>query len=150
MGGRLGSRFEEADDSTGLLLWQVTNRWQAAQRAALKPHGLTHVQFVLLASLAWLSGDEPVSQRALADHAATDAMMTSQVVRVLESCGWVTRERHPEDRRAFSLRVTDAGAALARSANSSVEQCDAEFFAALGNRSATFRGSLRRLRDARR
>ena len=48
--------FASADDSTGLLLWQVTNRWQAAQRAALKPHGLTHVQFVLLASLTWLAG----------------------------------------------------------------------------------------------
>ncbi len=46
----LRTRFASADQSPGLLLWQVTNRWQAAQRAALAPLGLTHVQFVLLAS----------------------------------------------------------------------------------------------------
>lgn len=77
MSRRLASEFGSADDSVGLLLWQVTNRWQAAQRAALKPFGLTHVQFVLLASLVWLTGDEPVTQRDLAAHAATDPMMTS-------------------------------------------------------------------------
>lgn len=148
---RLGSRHH-ADESAGLLLWQVTNRWQAAQRAVLKPFGLTHVQFVLLASLAWLSDaerpDAPVSQRTLADQAATDPMMTSQVVRVLESRGWLTREPHPEDRRAISLRITADGVALVRRAVTAVEQCDADFFAALGSRSAAFAGALRTLRDA--
>jgi DNA-binding MarR family transcriptional regulator len=148
---RLDSRFEDADDSAGLLLWQVTTRWQAAQRSVLKPYGLTHVQFVLLASLAWMSGSEsgPVSQRVLADHAATDPMMTSQVVRVLESRGWLRRERHPDDGRAFSLRITDAGVALVRRANAAVEQCDEDFFAPLGPRGAAFRVALRTLRDVR-
>jgi DNA-binding MarR family transcriptional regulator len=155
---RLGSRFE-ADDSAGLLLWQVTNRWQAAQRAVLKPFGLTHVQFVLLASLAWLSGSAPdsepdsgpvsgpVSQRVLADHAATDPMMTSQVVRVLESRGWLVREAHPDDGRAFALRITDSGVALVQRANAAVEQCDEEFFERLGRRGPGFRAALRALRD---
>jgi DNA-binding MarR family transcriptional regulator len=149
---RLGSRFEDADQSAGLLLWQVTNRWQAAQRAVLKPFGLTHVQFVLLASLAWFSSDDdessPVSQKALADHAATDPMMTSQVVRALESKGWLVRERHPGDARAFALRVTPAGVALVQRANAAVEQCDEDFFGVLGPRSAGLRRSLRTLRDA--
>ena len=57
---RRGSRpARDADDSPGFLLWQVTNKWQAAQRAALKPFGLTHVQFVLLASLTWLDSGGP-------------------------------------------------------------------------------------------
>ena len=80
---RLATGFARPEESTGLLLWQVTNRWQAAQRAALKPFGLTHVQFVLLASLAWLGADGPVTQQQLAGHAGTDPMMTSQVVRAL-------------------------------------------------------------------
>jgi DNA-binding MarR family transcriptional regulator len=150
---RLGTRFEDADESAGLLLWQVTNQWQAAQRSALKPFGLTHVQFVLLASLAWLSDDErpsgPVTQRALADHAATDPMMTSQVVRVLEDRGWLTRESHPEDRRAFALRITEPGVALVQQAVAVVERCDVEFFAVLGRRSAGFRSALKALRDER-
>jgi DNA-binding MarR family transcriptional regulator len=150
---RLDTRFEDADDSAGLLLWQVTNRWQAAQRAVLRPFGLTHVQFVLLASLAWLSSDrpdaEPVSQRVLADQAATDPMMTSQVVRALEAKGWLVRERHPDDGRAFSLRITDAGVALVQRANAAVEQCDEDFFAVLGQRGRAFRVALRTLRDTR-
>ena len=86
-GRGLDTRFEAAEESTGLLLWQVTNRWQAAQRAALQPFGLTHVQFVLVASLAWLGAEGPVTQRQLADHAGTDPMMTSQVVRTLVDKG---------------------------------------------------------------
>ena len=149
---RLETRFDDADESAGLLLWQVTNRWQAAQRSVLKPFELTHVQFVLLASLAWLSNDEPtappVSQRVLADHAATDPMMTSQVVRALEGNGWLVREPHPGDGRAFALRITNDGVALVQQAVVAVEQCDEDFFAALGSRGNAFRLGLRALRDA--
>jgi DNA-binding MarR family transcriptional regulator len=144
----LDTSFSDADDSTGLLLWQVTNRWQAAQRAALKPFGLTHVQFVLLASLAWLGGttQEPVSQRILADHAATDPMMTSQVVRALADRGWITREAHPTDRRAVVLVVTAEGAALVNRAVHAVEGVDEAFFGSLGERHAGFTEALRTLR----
>ena len=55
-GGALRTGFDSAEESTGLLLWQVTNRWQAAQRAVLQPFGLTHVLFVLAAALSWLGG----------------------------------------------------------------------------------------------
>lgn len=143
---RLASEFDDADESVGLLLWQVTNRWQAAQRAALKAFDLTHVQFVLLASLAWLETDEPVTQRDLAAHAFTDPMMTSQVLRVLEQRGLVRRATHPSDGRARALSVTKAGATLVNRANAAVEICDRDFFAALGSSRAGFARALRRLR----
>jgi DNA-binding MarR family transcriptional regulator len=129
---RLASSHTEARDSAGLLLWQVTNRWQAAQRAALKPFELTHVQFVLLASLTWLGSDGPVTQKQLAEHAVTDAMMTSQVIRALATRGLVRRAAHPDDGRALAVTVTDEGAALANRAVMAVEACDAGFFAPLG------------------
>jgi DNA-binding MarR family transcriptional regulator len=144
----LDTAFSDADDSTGLLLWQVTNRWQAAQRAALKPFGLTHVQFVLLASLTWLQGttQDAITQRTLADHAATDPMMTSQVVRALAGRGWVTREPHPTDRRAIVLAVTKSGRALVNRAVHAVEGVDEAFFGPLGRQQAAFAESLRTLR----
>ena len=142
----LATEFSSADESPGLLLWQVTNRWQAAQRAALKPFGLTHVQFVLLASLAWLG--KPVTQRELAAHACTDPMMTSQVLRVLEQRGLVGRTVHPADARARAVSVTRAGRTLADRANAAVEGCDREFFAPLSSGRNRFTSSLRRLRDA--
>ncbi|NUR27217.1 MAG: MarR family transcriptional regulator [Catenulispora sp.] len=142
----LATAFDDAEESPGLLLWQVTNRWQAAIRASLKPHGLTHVQFVLLAALTWLGTDGPVTQKALADHAATDPMMTSQVLRALEDRGLVERRPHPQDRRARALAVPPEGRALANRAVVVVEACDAEFFAALGDDVAEFAAVLRRLK----
>ena len=75
-------------DSLGFLLWPVTLAWQRAVVAALNPHGLTHVQFVLLASTWWLgeTGGSP-NQFDLAPQAGTDVKMTSQVVRTLEAKG---------------------------------------------------------------
>ena len=127
----LGSRFPAAAQSPGLLLWRVTNRWQAVMRAALAPHELTHVQYVLLASLTWLGDREPdrlVTQADLSAFAATDPMMTSQVLRALEGAGMVQRLPHPTDRRARVLRVTPEGASAARQATADVEAADAAFF----------------------
>ena len=133
-------------ESPGFLLWRVTLRWQRTIMAALRPLGLTHVQFVLLASAWWLTrvaGEEP-TQRRLAEHAATDPMMTSQVLRVLEARGLVTRAPDAEDARALRLAVTEAGARLALEALRVVEAADAEFFAAAGDRQPVLR-LLRRL-----
>ncbi len=133
--GGLHTEHASADASPGLLLWRVTHRWQAAQRATLKPFGLTHVQFVLLASLTYLDADPAtVTQKGLADHAATDEMMTSQVLRALEAKGWVERTRHHADGRAWLVRATPAGRALANRAVVAVEACDRSFFGALRGR----------------
>jgi DNA-binding MarR family transcriptional regulator len=122
----------------------VTLRWQRAMVAALRPLGLTHVQFVLLASTWWLAevAREVVTQRRLAEHAGTDPMMTSQVLRTLEARGLVTRAPDPEDSRARRLRVTPVGARLARRAIAVVEAADTDFFAA-----APRRGTLLQILD---
>jgi DNA-binding MarR family transcriptional regulator len=103
-------------------------------RAALAPHDLTHVQFVLLASLWWLTdhGDEPPTQRELADQAGTDPMMTSQVVRKLEARGLVTRSADARDSRARRLALAAAGRRVLAGALADVEAADAAVFAALG------------------
>jgi MarR family transcriptional regulator, organic hydroperoxide resistance regulator len=131
MGGDLETSYPDADSSPGLTLWRVTNAWQRRIRAALSPHDLTHVQFVLLASLAWMDRSQPVTQRDLAAHAGTDVMMTSQVLRTLEAKGLVTREPHPTDGRAFTVAPTPTALDLANRATRDVESADAAFFAAL-------------------
>lgn len=113
------------------MLWRLTNRWQAELRRTLQPYALTHVQFVLLATLAWLP-EPPVTQRGLADHARTDPMMTSQVIRALEARDLLRREPHPDDARARSVSITPAGLRLVNRANAAVETADAAFFATLG------------------
>ncbi len=146
----LATSFRDAEESPGLLLWRVTHTWQAAQRAALRPFDLTHVQFVLLASLTWLAVDpeRPVSQRDLARHTGTDPMMTSQVLRALEDKGLVERRPHPTDARARSLVPTSAGVQLANRAVVAVEETDARFFGRLADGGAALVPVLRRLLEA--
>ena len=119
--------------SPGLLLWRVTLRWKREIVAALAPLDLTHAQFVLLASAWWLGKHRPElpSQREIADQAATDPMMTSQVLRALEKRGLVTREVDPADARSRRIAVTAEGAALAPQAIKVVEAVDADFFASV-------------------
>ena len=119
----------DPDDSPGFLLWHITLRWQRDIAAALAPLGLTHVQFVLLASTWWLNsqGQQP-NQLAVARHAGTDVKMTSEVLRKLEAKGLLRRDVDAVDTRARKLRVTDRGAQQAQAAIAAVEAADAAFF----------------------
>jgi MarR family transcriptional regulator, organic hydroperoxide resistance regulator len=101
-------------------------------RQALHSFELTHVQFVLLASLVWMRSEVPVTQSELAAHARTDPMMTSQVLRTLERKKLIQRLRHPTDARARALVATPEGIAVANRANVAVEAADARFFGRLG------------------
>src|SRR5690348_6152154 len=145
----LNTRFADEKQSPGLLLWRVGTRWQAAVRDALAPFELTHTQFVLLASLTWLRGDRdhPVTQRDLAEHARTDVMMTSQVLRALEGKGFLERRAHPDDARARDLVPTAAGVEVVNRAIVAVEDCDARFFAAAGDTLPHLREALTRLQN---
>lgn len=113
-------------------------------RVALAPHDLTHVQFVLLASLWWLEdhGDRPPTQARLAEQAGTDPMMTSQVTRKLETRRLLERAPDPADRRARRLRLTGTGRELVARALADVEAADDECFAALGDRRGAFAEGL--------
>ncbi len=132
-GDEISSPRMGPQDSPGFLLWRATLRWQRNIAAALAPVGLTHVQFVLLASVWWLSDQassphQLPSQRAVAAHADVDVMMTSQVLRALERRGLLTRAADPTDARAKRLTVTPDGRRLAEQAITLVEEADALFF----------------------
>ena len=137
---------DDAGESTGFLLWQVTTLWQRRIAAALRPFELTQVQFVLLVGLLWLSLEEPlITQVMLAKHTKMDAMMTSQVLRALETRGFIERKPHPQDSRAKVLRLTRAGRDLASKALPAVDGTDFEFFTTLGDKCARFNAALKNL-----
>jgi DNA-binding MarR family transcriptional regulator len=144
---KLASEFDHANDSPGLLLWQLSNKWQARQRAALKPFGLTHVQFVLLATLTYTAGEHSFTQKQLAEYAQTDVMMTSQVIRKLEQKGLVLRELSKQDGRAFTVHPTPAGITLVNKAVKAVEAVDKAFFSAAGTELALLTNIMRQLVD---
>jgi DNA-binding MarR family transcriptional regulator len=144
------SRFGAPERSPGFLLWRATLDWQRQIRAALEPHELTHVQFVLLASLWWIEAHAPAppTQAQLAAHAGTDPMMTSQVLRKLEARALLVRAPDENDTRARRLRLTDAGRELTSVALRDVEAADSAFFSPLGAEQPSFVAALAALAAA--
>src|SRR5207245_2522155 len=87
----LPTRLPGPASSPGFLLWKVSNAWQRRQRAALEPFGLTHSQFVLLATATWFGASETLTQARLAELSGVDPMTTSQIVRALEEASLLER-----------------------------------------------------------
>jgi len=146
------SAIDEVDESEapslgpGFMLWQVTNGWQRVIRAALAPTGLTYVQIVLLAGLRdRLAENAEITQAALAHALGADPMMTSQVLRTLETAGLIKRERNPADTRSRLLSLTADGKAKLAAAQPLVAGADREFFDVLGRREERFLKAMRRL-----
>jgi MarR family transcriptional regulator, organic hydroperoxide resistance regulator len=142
-------QVDQAEDSPGFSLWQVSSLWQRKINAGLRPFDLTHAQFVLLASLLWLGdGEKPLTQVELAVHAKMDTMMASNVLRTLEGKGLVTRNPHPTDTRAKALALTAAGRTLAQQVVPVVENIDQAFFSPLGGDVSKFNQFLLKLIEA--
>lgn len=124
---------EKAEDSTGFLLWQVTNLWQRMIKQALEPYNLTHSQFVLLASIHWLTKQmQDITQITLSNHTKIDPMTTSSVLRKLELKKLIERREHSMDTRAKEVVLTNRGLGTAKEAIRVVEQFDHQFFSKLG------------------
>ncbi len=123
-------RQHSAGTTPGFLLRHAALRWQRQVAAALAGMSLTHVQFLVLSSAWWLGreGDAP-NQRAIAAHAGLEPVMTSQVLKVLERDGHISRDRDVRDARAVRVRVTESGEDLARRSVVILDKLAEEFFA---------------------
>jgi DNA-binding MarR family transcriptional regulator len=135
-GPPLPTRVAGPADSPGFLLWKISNAWQRRQRMALQAFGLTHSQFVVLATATWFGAAETLTQSRISQLSGIDPMTTSQVLRALETASLIQRVDHPKDPRAKSIRVTRAGRDLARKAVVVVEETDAAFFEPLASDTA--------------
>jgi DNA-binding MarR family transcriptional regulator len=137
---------KEAEDSPGFLLWQVTTLWQRGIKKALDTIEITHPQFVLLASLLWLSGQKQrVTQIDLSQHSQIDPMTTSTVIRTLQKKGFVERREHETDTRAKVVLLTANGLKVTKKAVKIIEHFDAVFFQSLGDKAGAFNIGLRLL-----
>jgi len=142
-------QFEKAEDSSGFLLWQVTNLWQREIKKALEKFGLTHSQFVLLASIHWLTlGKQDVTQILLSSHTKIDPMTTSTVLRTLQTKGLLKRQEHSTDTRAKTVALTTEGIKVIKQAVKTVEEFDNTFFQSLGNKTKDFNKYLLTLLDS--
>ncbi|MFI0986986.1 MarR family winged helix-turn-helix transcriptional regulator [Streptomyces exfoliatus] len=103
--------------TAGFLVWRLSMKWRVAVDRAVAPLGLTHAQYVVVASLYGMSrsGLRP-SQRRLAEHTGLEALYVSKLARALETAGLVARTRDPDDPRAMQLSLTEQGRDVTRRA----------------------------------
>jgi MarR family transcriptional regulator, organic hydroperoxide resistance regulator len=134
---------EKPEESSGFLLWQVTNLWQREIKKALEQYGLTHSQFVLMASIHWLTiNKQEVTQIVLSAHTKIDPMTTSTVLRTLQQKGFIQRQEHLTDTRAKTVVLTEDGKKIIKKAVVTVEKFDVKFFSLLGSKTKELNKNL--------
>jgi DNA-binding MarR family transcriptional regulator len=129
MSEKIEFHFKKPEDSPGYLLGQLTMLWQRKLKRVLDPLDLTHTQFALLCALAWLSKEsDKVTQVDIANQGNADRMMVSKVLRTLEEKNFITRQEHPTDTRAKTIKLTSDGEIVLQKAILCVETADLDFF----------------------
>jgi DNA-binding MarR family transcriptional regulator len=124
------------EPTPGYLVWRLSMKWRAAVDRALAPLGLTHAQYVLLASLYGLErGGQRPTQRELADHTGLEALYVSKLARALDADGLISRDRDPADTRAVRLALTARGREVVQPAIGEVAALLGRLMAPLGGRS---------------
>jgi len=119
------------EESSGFLLWKVSTLWRRAIEEALDPLGLTHPQFVILASIGWFTSEgEQACQAKIGKHAGLDPNTTSQILRGLQSKQLIDRLRSSDERSKHPV-LTPAGAAILTRSFPAIEQVNAKFFASM-------------------
>ncbi|WP_100487083.1 MarR family winged helix-turn-helix transcriptional regulator [Sporolactobacillus pectinivorans] len=141
------SRFhEDAEASIGFLFIRVYNLWHRQIKSQLQTLGLTHPQYVVLASLGYLlQKQKEVTQILVAQNADMDVMTVSTILKNLEKKKWILRTTSSQDTRAKWVNLTDKGHEILTLALPIVEEIDAKFFLTLGKEEKHFHALLKEL-----
>ncbi|WP_185723297.1 MarR family winged helix-turn-helix transcriptional regulator [Burkholderia cenocepacia] len=94
----------------GFSLWRLVHRYQREIDRALASLNLTHLQFTVLALVAWSNSlGEAISQAEVARQGEVEPMQLSQVIGALEGKGLVVRRPHPGNLRLKCAEITEFG-----------------------------------------
>jgi len=109
-----------SEENPGFLLWQVSTLWSRSTTDALKPFGLNHPQFVILATIDWCKG---ATQEEIERRIVLDPKPTSHLLRSLQIKGLIEE--------GSTYRLTIAGSEMLAKVFPVVESSDAAFFASI-------------------
>ena len=127
---------------------RVYNKWHSMIKKELKKMNLTHPQFVVLASLAYLSQDSnEVTQVMISKLSGIDVMTVSQILNLLEKNDFVKRKEHSRDTRAKAVILNKKGEEVLQKAVPLVEQIDEIFFGKLDTDEEQFKHFLASLNE---
>ena len=116
----------------GALVMSVSMKWTKAATEALRPFGISPVQYLFLHGVKSLTGDQPVTQSDVARYLSADVMLTSKHVRELEAKNLLARKPHPTDTRARSLELTKPGRTTIKKAAKALTKVDTDVFGDAG------------------
>jgi MarR family transcriptional regulator, organic hydroperoxide resistance regulator len=124
------SKFKSAELSPGFLLWKASNLHQKLQRKALLEVDLTPSQFSILACYFFLSSkSSSVTQTDVCRHAGIDKMLISDLTKTLIKKKCLKKIANKNDRRSYSIKLTENGEDKCNQALKIIEPLDAKFFA---------------------
>lgn len=130
-------------DRLGYLLGQAHERHRRLAAERLAPLGLAPRAF---GALTVLAAEGPLTQQALGSRIGLDRTTMVALVDGLEAAAFVVRQRRPEDRRAYALRVTPQGRrTLARATRAALRAEDDALAALTDTERATLKDLLRRI-----
>lgn len=120
-------------ETHGLLLWQAAMLWQRKLNAALKPHGLTQGQYLMLNAAHQLAATKTyVTQADVAAATGVDKMMASVVIRALHKKKLLQRTANKADARATALKLTELGKTTLAAAAKDAQKTNKRVFDKLG------------------
>jgi DNA-binding MarR family transcriptional regulator len=125
------SIHEGPKQSPGSLLWHISTSWRSSIETILKNFGLTHPQFVVLATTGWLTRNEDlITQVTIGRMAGLDPNTNSQILKGLEQKKLIRRVQS-DDGRAKNVSLTSKGSKILNQALPAVELADGNFFNSL-------------------
>ena len=114
-----------------VLAWAAENAQEVADRA-LEPLGLNVKHFGVMTFLRHETEPDPergsLSQQAIGERLRIDRTTMVALIDELERAGYVKRERNPDDRRAYVIRLTAAGRRAHARAEKAVDEHALQFF----------------------
>jgi DNA-binding MarR family transcriptional regulator len=119
----------DSTERPGWLLKRAQDALNAAMAAALREHGATLPEYAVLTALA----EEPgLSNADLARRAFVTPQTMNQVLRELESRGWVSRHPHPGHGRILQAKLTADGGRVLDGCHQAVNRVEGRMLAGLG------------------
>jgi DNA-binding MarR family transcriptional regulator len=135
-----------SSQSIGFSFIKVYNLWNRQIKVGLSSVDITHPQFVVLASIGYLSQQlNEVNQVDVAKHSDMDVMTVSTIIKNLEKKEIILRKTSAQDTRAKSVLITKKGIDILNKSIKIVEEIDETFFSKLGKDDELFNNMLHSL-----
>lgn len=110
------------------LVHRVAQCVEKAFQAELGDNGLTPRQLTVLVTIA---ANEGLNQTQIVECTSIDRSTVADIVRRLHSKGWVRRQRTKDDAPAYTVKLTDNGRRIVRTAEPMSKRVDRRILSTL-------------------